>query len=266
MWKMYDELIAGIPEDVIVDDCIHGTVWTWLSAGPYCGVALTVKVESMPRMSAASPVGRSLREVAEGAKSWNFMEASEGMAAINAFYNTFEKMKELGASGPGLDEGQGDVQAEDIMSADMATRKKKNPFDHPEELSPDAKVAVVGHFPHIEKKLDGKCILSILERDPSAGDLPDSACEFIMGEQDYAFITGMTFINKTLPRLLQLCGHNTRVSLVGPSVPLSPSVFNYGADELSGFCVTDPELARRLISDGKRDIFASGIMIALEDK
>ena len=81
-WSMYDELISGIPEDIIVDECIQGTVWTWLSAGPYCGVALTVKLETMPRMSASSPVGRSLRSVAEGVRSWNFTEASAGMAAI----------------------------------------------------------------------------------------------------------------------------------------------------------------------------------------
>ena len=260
IWSMYDELISGMPEDIIVDECIHGTVWTWLSAGPYCGVALTVKLETMPRMSVSSPVGRSLRSVAEGVRSWNFTEASAGMAAINAFYNTIENMKILGASGHGLD-----GRSEDITSADISARKKKNPFDHPEELSADAKVAVVGHFPHIEKKLEGKCKLSILERDPSKGDLPDSACEYILGEQDYAFITGMTFINKTLPRLLQLCGEKTRVSLVGPSTAMSPIVFKYGADELSGFCVTDPELAKRLIADGKRDIFESGIMVSLEN-
>lgn len=259
MWRMYDELIAGIPDDIIVDDCIHGTVWTWLSAGPYCGVALTVKMESMPRMAEASPVGRSLREVAEGAKSWNFLEASEGMAAINAWYNTVENMKKLGASGPGLDDGR-----KELAAADLQTRKKKNPFDHPEELKPDAKVAVIGHFPHIEKKLADMCRLSILERDPSKGDLPDSACEYVLGEQDYVFITGMTFINKTLPRLLQICGETARVAIVGPSATLSPSVFAFGADELSGFCVTDPELARRLICDGKRDIFRSGIMVSLE--
>ena len=33
-------------------------------------------------------------------------------------------------------------------------------------------------------------------------DFLDSACEYILPEQDFVFITGMTLTNKTLPRLL----------------------------------------------------------------
>jgi uncharacterized protein (DUF4213/DUF364 family) len=64
------------------------------------------------------------------------------------------------------------------------------------------KVAVVGHFSLVEKQLGCKCSLSILEREPEGTDFLDSACEYILPEQDFVFITGMTLTNKTLPRLL----------------------------------------------------------------
>ena len=54
----------------------------------------------------------------------------------------------------------------------------------------------------IEELIAPLCRLSILERDPVLGDYPDSACEYILPEQDYVFITGMTLVNKTLPHLL----------------------------------------------------------------
>ena len=60
----------------------------------------------------------------------------------------------------------------------------------------------MGHFPLVEKQLGRKCSLSILEREPEGADFLDSACEYILPEQDFVFITGMTLTNKTLPRLL----------------------------------------------------------------
>lgn len=254
MWKMYDELIAGVPEGPVVEEIVMGTVWTYIRAGQYAGVALTVNVTSIPASFSGSFKGRSLRDIAAGAKSWNFMEASAGMAAINAYYNTVENMKRLGADG--LENLKGGYEE----------RKKKNSFDNPEESMKGKKVAIIGHFPNIEKKLGEICEMSILERAVSAGDYPDSACEFILPEQDFVYITGMTFINKTLTRLLQICGENAEVCVVGPSSPVVPLLFEYGIDSIGGFCVTDPELVKEMVSQGRRDIFSGGIMVSLNSE
>ena len=96
------------------------------------------------------------------------------------------------------------------------------------------------------------------------GDYPDSACEYILPEQDYVFITGMTLVNKTLPRLLQIC-RDAKVSLVGPTVPLSPVLFGHGADNLSGFVCTEPERLDEAIRRGcSMEIFAGGRMVSVD--
>ena len=66
----------------------------------------------------------------------------------------------------------------------------------------------------------------------SPGDYPDSACEYLLPEMDFTIITGSAFINKTLPRLLQLSRHAV---ILWPSTPMSRSILDYGAKELSGY-------------------------------
>ena len=136
-----------------------------------------------------------------------------------------------------------------------------NIFDEPLENLFGKKVAVIGHFPYIEKKLGEKCTLVILERDPEEGDYLDSACEYLLPEQDYVFITGMTLTNKTLPRLLTLT-QNAKAVMVGPSVPVTPTLFRFGVDTMAGFYVTDCELAKGLIAQAAHtEVFQSGCRI-----
>ena len=63
------------------------------------------------------------------------------------------------------------------------------------------KVAVIGRFPNLEP-LAAQCRCTSGNRRPQSGDFPDPACEYLLPSMDYVFITGSTFINKTLPRLL----------------------------------------------------------------
>ena len=102
-------------------------------------------------------------------------------------------------------------------------------------------------------KIDGRtmmfCALTGLEQHPQPGELPDSACEYVLPEQDIVFVTGSAFVNKTMPRLLTLC-QNAETILLGPTVPLAPQLFDFGVDCLAGFVVTEPEACRRLAATG----------------
>lgn len=255
MWKLYDDLIKSIPADITVDDYNVARNWTLICAGGNIGVSLTVPDSGMPRSHPGPVAGMSLRDAAALAKSWNFTEASLGVAALNAYYSTWDKA----AAFPGFvrPASAGD---------DLASRTEKNAFFAFADELAGKKVAVIGHFPHIEKAVAPICELSILERCPSPGDYPDSACEYILPEQDYVFITGMTLINKTLPRLLQIC-QKPKVSLVGPSAPLSPVLWNYGADNISGFVCTEPERMDAIVRMGQQqEIFKSGRMVSINRK
>ena len=241
-WSLYDRLLAGIPEDITVEDYGIGVAWSFVRARGSVGVALTVRQRAGHPDDHAPIIGRPLREVAELVKSWHFLEASIGMAAINCWYNHPERAEALGLLDS--EKGQG---GEAFRVFGDAVRGKN--------------VAVIGHFPYLERTLGPLCNLSILEREPQKGDYPDSASEYILPEQDYIFITGMTLTNKTLPRLLELC-QNGKVCLVGPSAPLSEVLFDFGVSCVSGFTPVYPEKAMEALRRGvKQGIFKGGQMV-----
>lgn len=242
-WEIYDALIGEIPSDLTVDECIIGLHWTFVRAGRFTGIAMTFQGSSITGLANGSCIGKSLKDVAAGVKSWDMLQASMGMAACNAWFNAADKMAALGL-------GQ--------ETGEKSAGTGKSVFDKPMESLIGKKVAVIGHFPYIEKQLGGKCELSVLERDPEGTDYLDSACEYLLPEQDHVFITGMTLINKTLPRLLTLT-KNAKTVLVGPSSPITPILFRFGVDSIAGFYVTDPEGTKALAAQAAHtEIFRGG--------
>ncbi|MEG0829436.1 MAG: DUF364 domain-containing protein [Anaerovoracaceae bacterium] len=210
MWELYDRLIEETDDKVLVDHIHMGESWTIIHAGPYCGVAVTVNEQNLPIPPFDHFIGKSLRKVAALCKSWDFLEATIGTAAINAYHNH-----------------------KDIAFNHDKMVVTQNGFTDYAAATKNKKVAVIGHFYNLETFLTNAAKVSILERKVWPGDYPDSACEYLLPEQDFVFITGSAFINKTLPRLLQLSANATSI-ILGPSTPMSPILFDYGANELSG--------------------------------
>ena len=247
MWELYDRLIDGIPEGIEVTSYVSGDIWTMVGTKYNTGVAMTVDVTSMEPMLTKDPTEYDLKTLAGCAKSWNLREASIGIAAINAYYN---KEPEIYTNSEAL-EGSEKEDAFVMFEDDMEGKK----------------VAVIGHFPFIEKSLKDKCKLTILERNPGKGDYPDPACEYILADQDYILVTGSTLVNKTLPRLLQLKKNGTKLMMIGPSVTMSSVLYDYGADVLSGMVIVDADEAEAIIrKDSCRGIFKAGKMINLVKK
>lgn len=246
MWELYNALLDALPEGMTVDKVVCGKGWTMVRSGANVGLAMTIHETARPRMFTRPWEGADLKEVAACVKSWNFEEAAVGLAAINAFHNAPAQAVKNGIA---LDADGSALEKEAFLSNLDAFRDKR--------------VCVVGHFPYLERSVAPYAKLSILERMPRTGDFPDSACEYILSEQDFVFITGCTLVNKTMPRLLELAGQ-ARVVLVGPSVPLSKILFDFGADELSGTVITNPALCAQLAAAaGGPSIFQAGQMVRL---
>jgi uncharacterized protein (DUF4213/DUF364 family) len=228
-WALYDALIEAIPPGLTVDEVLSGEAWIYVRSGDQVGLAMNLScihnTETRPRLLPQSCVGMPLKEMAAAAKSWNFAEASLGVAALNAFWNSPEHEAVAQALlGDGLEAFE--------AWADRVRGKK---------------VAVIGHFPYVDTSFKDAASLSILEKRPGPGDYPDSACEFLLPQQDFVFATGVTVINKTVVRLLELSRRQGLV-LAGPSTPLAPLLFDFGARDLQGLVVTDPDLCRDLVS------------------
>lgn len=247
-WALYDELIAGVPEDVAVVDYGLGLHWSYVNAECGCGVAWTMRGgASGARGGLGDLRGRSLREVAAFAKSWNFEQASLGVAALNAWYSRHELLDPLGCV------------CEEAREAGPEGHRREA-FHEFRPMMAGKKLTVIGHFPHVLDLAECCDELTVLERNCGQGDTPDPACEYVLPSQDMVFITGTTTINKTLPRLLELTRDALTV-MTGPSVVPSPALFARGADVLAGSIVGDPEKTAFAVRNGRGMLFGEAIQM-----
>lgn len=243
MWEIYDQLIDAIPEDLTVKEYMIGMHWILVRSERGLGLAKTVR-NGQPGAKLENIIGMPLKELAKYIKSWNMIDASLGLAAINSVFNN--KANIMNISDPDGDD-QEDSQPEDL-----------NAFTRYIKDIVGKKVAVVGHFPKIEA-LNDICQLTIIDKSPRRpGDYPESACEYILPEQDVVYITGTCIINKTLPRMIEL-SKNAKIILIGPSVPMSFCLFAHGVDTIAGMMVVDDQaLWQAVLEGGNKNIYDQG--------
>ncbi len=223
--KILADVIATLKEDAPVREARVSPFWTAVvSRG--CGLASTLAPGHHEHgaifvREAGSLADRSALELTGLAHSDSTLEAGIGLAAINSLLDVDEaRCVELNASELLGERGRG------------------------------KKVALVGHFPFVPALREAAGRLWVIELHPQAGDVGAEEAEVILPQVDIAAITGSAFINHTLERLLSLCRPETLVVVLGPSTPLSPVLFDYGVDVISGTRVVDSGLALRCLSEG----------------
>lgn len=239
-WNLYKQLVEGVPEGIAVKDILVGNHWAIVEAESGCGMAMIVSGGRGTYGLYPNALHMELRDLAAQCASWNYLEASVGVAALNAWYSTLENAAAVGMK--------------------IEEKGTNDGFDLYKRLCAGKRVCVVGHFPLIER-LSDDCELSILERNPQSGDYPDPACEYIVPQQDFLFCTGITLTNKTMPRLLSLANRpSVSTILVGPSVVPAPVLYDYGVDCMAGSVITDPERAKSAVMHAATSgIFKHGV-------
>ena len=216
-FDIYDVLLAQLgdePRHERITRAVSCARWALAESEEHTGIAMADDTHSAAPMYPAGLEGLTLREAAEAMKSWNLREAGMGLAAANAWYNTPERVRELGCAEP-----------YDRYSVSGLS------FD-------GAEVGVIGHMKLTPEIHAAAHAVHVIERSPQPGDYPDAACEYILPRCDYVFITGSALVNKTLPRLVEL-SRNAYTILTGPSVPLCPALLDLGIDRLAGMAVRD---------------------------
>jgi hypothetical protein len=111
-------------------------------------------------------------------------------------------------------------------------------------------VALVGHFPFVPRLRLAAGQLWVLEQHPIKDDFPAEAAADLLPRADVVAITGSALVNHTLDALLALCPPKASVMLLGPSTPLSPVLFDYGIDMISGTRVVDEAAVLRTVGEG----------------
>lgn len=125
------------------------------------------------------------------------------------------------------------------------------------------KAVLIGHFPFAKHLREEIADFSVLDLNPTGQDLPASDAPGLLPEADLVAITGMTFINRTLPDLLSLCKPGAYILVLGPSTPLSPVMGEMGVDLLAGSIVEDIPAVLAALSQGGnfRQIHKAGVRL-----
>ncbi len=238
---LYELLLDHCCSDATVDNLMIGLVWTLcqINGKTATGLAMSPGLQTRTLSWSGHLTGKSVDELAGWIFEWNPYQATVAMAAINSCINSRALPESVVIENPG-------------EHANLAV------FDYFLPQLQHKKVVVIGHYPGIER-YQNQMQLSVLEKQPAAADLPDSACEFLLPNADWVFLTASSIPNKTFPRLAELACHAKTV-LMGPTVPWLPQLHEFGINYLAGVEITDPDaLYHTAAQGGGVRIFEQGL-------
>jgi uncharacterized protein (DUF4213/DUF364 family) len=224
----------------VVKEVLIGLTWT-LCRTENIGLCMSPGTVTRTLPWSGTLVNKSVSELALWVRSWNSFEATVGMAAVNAAINGRSLLPERGQ--PISMEG---------TTANLAV------FQHFLPQIRGKRVAIIGRYPRLsvfEKEME----MTVIERQPTAGDLPDPASEYVLPESEWVFLTATSIANKTFPRLVELA-RDAKLVLMGPTMPWLPELAEFGIDYLAGVSVTDSDALRQTVAEGGGvRIFETGV-------
>jgi uncharacterized protein len=231
-YEFYDLLQDYAASAETVRAVVIGLVWTYCEADAE-GLAMSPGVLTRTLSWAGNLRGRPLTELAGWVRDFDPYRATIGMAAVNAGINRLR----MPPDGIPLVPRPG-------ASNNLAV------FEHFLPQLSGRRVVVVGRYPGLDQFAAAHDLdLTVLERQPGETDLPDSACEYLLPNAEWVFITATSIPNKTFPRLAEL-SRNAISVLMGPTTPWLPELYHFGIDYLAGVDIIDAERLRNILSEG----------------
>jgi uncharacterized protein (DUF4213/DUF364 family) len=225
-----DDLLADLPEGRLLDVRI-GMFWSAavveVDGERRCGLASNIHQggHRHGQQTEVDAAGLLLelgaRNLAGLARSRSLVEASVGLAAINALL-------------PRQEERYSDLNAEHVIA----------------ERGAGKRVVVIGSFPFLERLRDRVGSMAVMDLRPGYGDTPPEAAAELLPQADLVALSGTSLINHTFEGLMKLCSPEAIVMVLGPSTPLSPVLFDRGAHILAGSLVQDEDAVLRAVSQG----------------
>jgi len=223
--KIIEDLLSTLNYETPVREICQGAFQTAVMTRN-CGLASTPHDpgphhDKTPVKEAGLLLSRDAAALAHMALSASPLEAAIGMATINSLIDVDEhKCQELNAGNLLSSKGNG------------------------------KKVAIVGHFPFVPKLREAVEELWVIERNPREDDFAEAEAEKLIPRASVIGITGTAFTNHTIEYLLGLCNSDAYVVILGGTAPLSPVLFDYGVNAVSGTRVTDPDTVLNCVSQG----------------
>ena len=204
----------------------------------YCGIASTICDEHGPDKIIAetgSLESLSMSELIGFLKSNILLKASLGMAALNSLIDPPEKCT------------------------------KANAFKLIQSKAAGKNLGIIGHFHFVNRFCDAVKNCWVFEKLPCENDLPADKISEYLPQCDVVVITGQTIINNTLAEILSYSKKAYKI-LLGPSVPLSSVLYDYGIDVIAGVKISKCEQVNRFIRQGANFRQLKGVELIMMGK
>ncbi len=221
------DILSSLDLDYRVTDIRTCVYWTAVTSFR-CGLASTMAASILPSEghqveSAGNLLPIGAKALAKLSLSDHILEASMGIAAINS-----------------------------MLSIDESKCIELNAKDEIHLQGEGKRIAIIGHFPFVkELRAEGqKLWVFELPGRGRPGDITGSEIETLLPQAKVVAITSTTLINHTLGDILNLIAPDAYKMMLGPSTPLSPILFDYGFDTISGSIVVDSNQVLNCISQG----------------
>ena len=214
--KIINDLISTLPEGKIVDVRV-GLHWTAVVAEvagkEQCGLSSTISLphdhtHGVNVPSAGKLLDLESSELAAYANSDRPTMTSIGIATINALLP------------------QGNIPYVELNAESVIA-----------EYGKDKNVAIIGSFPFVPNLKNIVKKIFVIEKNPELSEYSPEDAKTILPTCDVIAITGMTLVNHTFDEIIKYCPDRSTKLMLGPSTPLSPVLFDYGIQLLSGSIV-----------------------------
>ena len=211
---MVNRLISEMNRpDTPIDRVAVGRRFVGICAGGRLGVASTLGAapDSQDLEMVKGLTGRTLADATNLlSSSTSGFEISIGLAALNA-----------GVDSPLVDTS---------LNAGVLLKN----------LAQGRKTVVVGDFPFVSEIQMVALSLDVLELRPAPDSTPRGRWGRVLNDCEVAAITSTALISRSLAYFMRATPNAVRI-LIGPSTPVTPLMFELGADVLSGCRFTNPE-------------------------
>jgi len=219
---IYEDLISSLKEDfeTKVSNLVVGVRWIAVITKK---IGLSMTYDNGKHITGIEDAGyfkgKKAFELLEYLKTFDTLKIGIGLATLNSLIKIPEKCE------------------------------KFNVFDYLLEKGKDKKILFIGHFEDIEKLKGVAKEVVVIERNPKEEDYLDTFQEYLIPHSDIVAITGSTFANKSIKRILELSKDKYTI-VFGPSTPLSEVLFDYGVDMIGGTVIKDDNKVFDIISQG----------------
>ena len=173
---------------------------------------------------AGTLAGKKVREVVPLLRSSGIVEASIGLAALNALFQW---------------EGPAEASNDDLVRL--------------LRISPQDRVGMVGDMAPVLERIRpyaDRCVVFDDGRPEEEGITEASLEQDLLPKCDVVILTATSLLNGTFDGLVVLSGRAREICVMGPSTPLTPEVFRErGVTLLCGRRFTDPDRLLRVVSE-----------------